>query len=90
MFTTIAALAGWSAGETYLTPGGVRPFYLVARPGFWGGFGSFIDVFSPLGWNYVSSFRSPEEVNAVATYTDWCMVGNDFRHAAVEDRRLAA
>ena len=75
MFTTIAALAGWPAedtlphtrrGQTVLpgrvprNPGRVR---LIHRH------------FSPLGWNYVSSFRSPEEVNAVATDTDWCMVG---------------
>lgn len=92
MLTTIAAsLGAWSPIETSLTPGGLKPFYLVARPGFWGGFGSFLDVFSPQGWTYVSAFRSPEEVAAVASYDDWCMVGYDLRRAmAIENPRLAA
>jgi hypothetical protein len=92
MLTTIAsALGGWLPDTTDLTAGGVKPFYLVARPGFWGGFGSVLDIFSPQGWNYVSGFRSLEEIYAVSTYVDWCMVGHDLRQAiAVETPRLAA
>jgi hypothetical protein len=90
MLTAIGAIVGCSPRGSYLTADGVQPFYLVGRPGFWGGFGSFLDIFSPQAWNYVGSFRSPDEVSIVSAYADWCMVGSDFRHALQEnDQHLA-
>jgi hypothetical protein len=90
MLTTMAAAYGWLPEEADLTAFEIRPFYLVARPGFWGGFGSFVDIFSPQGWNYVGNFRSLEEVNIVSSYADWCMVGHDMREAMIESHPTAA
>ncbi len=61
----------------------VRPFYMVARPGFWGGFGGLFDIFSPLGWNY-PQYASAEEASAVSIYTDWLLVGQDLALTTVE------
>jgi hypothetical protein len=54
-----------------------QPFYMIARPGFFGGFGSFLDLFSPISWNYVN-FSGLDEANAVSVYTDWLAVGSDL------------
>lgn len=57
--------------------GSPRPFYLVARPGFFGGFGSWLDMFSPVSWNYA---RVPTSINIDATVQaiDWMLVGADM------------
>jgi hypothetical protein len=60
--------------------GGARPFYMVARPGFFGGFASWLDLFSPLTWNYA---HLPEQVDydSAMICLDWQTVGMDMRHA---------
>ncbi len=91
MPTSLSAIGSWLGEQSeYTACNGLRPFYLLARPGFWGGFGSFLDIFSPLTWNYVSTFDSLNEVNAASIYIDWCMVGNDLQEAIIEAKPLAA
>jgi hypothetical protein len=74
MLTTVRAALGWSNGYA---PAELKPFYLVARPGFWGGFGSFWDLFSPQNWNY-NLFSRVGEPDAASIYIDWYMVGRDL------------
>ena len=57
MPTSLSAIGSWLGEQSeYTACNGLRPFYLLARPDFGGGFGSFLDIFSPLTWNYVSTF----------------------------------
>jgi hypothetical protein len=57
-----------------------RPFYLVARPGFFGAFGSWLDMFSPVAWNY-ARVPAPLDVNGAVQAIDWMMVGGDMAEA---------
>jgi hypothetical protein len=76
MVQSFRAALGWEP-DFYGAGGNVRPFYLVARPGFWGGFGSFLDFFSPLEWNY-PIYSGVDEATAISVYADWCLVGQDL------------
>ncbi|MGA2395268.1 MAG: hypothetical protein ABSH03_18155 [Candidatus Lustribacter sp.] len=58
----------------------VRPFYRVARPGFFGGFGSWLDMFSPVAWSY-ARVPAPLDVDATVQNIDWMMVGGDMADA---------
>jgi len=57
-----------------------RPFYLVARPGFFGGFGSWLDMLSPVAWNY-ARVPTPLDVDETVQMIDWMMVGGDMAYA---------
>jgi hypothetical protein len=80
---------GTALGWNPITYGDIRPFYVVGRPGFWGGFGSILDIFSPLQWNY-PLYGSADEASAVSVYTDWCLVGNDLATAMEHHQPLLA
>lgn len=68
----------------------VRPFYSVARPGFFGGFGSWLDMFSPLSWNHG---RLPEtaDYDSAMIGLDWQIVGMDMQFAiGKQSEKIAA
>jgi hypothetical protein len=80
MIQVIGAALGFRPATypTYTLNGvSAHPFYTIARPGFWGGFGGWLDIFSPVGWNY-PQYQSLDEANAISTYSDWVMVGQDL------------
>lgn len=58
----------------------VRPFYMVARPGFFGGFGSWLDMFSPVDWNY-AKVPSPLNIDGTVQAIDWDVLGDDMMRA---------
>ena len=78
MLMAIRAAFGFS-NEPYQV-GEAKPFYEVARPGFWGGFGSYLDVFSPMNWNY-ANIPADADYDTFLIALDWYMVGHDMRQA---------
>lgn len=86
MLQAIGSAFGWLPAS--YGPEDIRPFYLVARPGFLGGMGSVIDLFSPQVWNY-NMYFSPGESDALSVYADWYMVGHDLTKA-MQQRALPA
>jgi len=58
----------------------VRSFYMLARPGFFGGFGSWLDMFSPLLWNY-GKLPTLDDYDSVMIGLDWQIVGMDMNAA---------
>lgn len=75
MLQALGAIFGCGPGVEYWN--GVRPFYMTARPGFWGGFGSSLDVFSPFSWNYVN-YTTREAADEAAMLSDWYALGGDL------------
>jgi hypothetical protein len=65
-------------------PGPIRPFYLVARPGFWGGMGSLNLIPSPLSWNY-TPVPDPD-LDATSFDLDWALISQDMRSAITTAR----
>jgi hypothetical protein len=74
---TLSALFGfaphWDADQP-------KPFYLVARPGFFGSFGSWLDIFSPVAWNFA---RLPDgtDFDAEILALDGRILGADMKRA---------
>ena len=66
---------------------GPRPFYMVGRPGFWGGFGGWLDMFTPTAWEYTTYFEHPGTID-VSTYMDWYLAGRDLMRTAEAQEQL--
>ena len=60
--------------------GSLRTDYLVAQPSFLSGMARLFDLFG-LFDSYKES-RTSEEADAVATYLDWRITGEDIRNGA--------
>ncbi len=56
--------------------------YLFARPSFWTGFGSCIDLFG-VTFEYNRAL-TPKQADYFAIRSDWAAVGQDIRHALGE------
>lgn len=65
---------------------GPRPFYMVGRPGFSGGFGGWLDLFTPTAWEYVTYFDRP--VGDVGSFMDWYLAGLDLTNAAKKQEQV--
>ncbi len=78
MLTAIRAALGFSSEPYQVSE--AKPFYEIARPGFFGGFGSYLDVFSPLTWNY-ANIPADMDYDTFLVAFDWYMVGHDMRRA---------
>jgi hypothetical protein len=78
MIQALGAALGWPQDGLYSA--GVEPFYVVGRPGFIGAFGQWLDIFTPLNWNY-SVYFSESQAMADTFYLDWYMVGQDLTNA---------
>jgi hypothetical protein len=88
MVQLIGAAFGWQPSAFYSHQNGIRPFYMVARPGFSGGWGQWLDLFSPLNWNY-PIYYAPEDIAAVTTAADWAVVYGDLaRSVDAASKRL--
>jgi hypothetical protein len=77
MAETLAALVGLPPPLYF---GALRPFYMVGRPGFFGGFGGWVDLFSPLMWNY-GMVPSQCDYDTALIALDWNFVGTDMQAA---------